>query len=113
AQAVQAMVDAIRAGVGRARHLCTAGEPGAGAFVVAVAPDAGRDLARDRASRRDGYHGTIVPRLADRAHFDIPDQPFRTVRPAPGCQQPQWPANAGAAVSGAALLPFRAASDLS
>src|SRR6185437_2096907 len=67
----------------------------------------GRDLARDRASRRDGYHGTIVPRLADRAHFDIPDQPFRTVRPAPGRQQSERPADAGAAVSGAALLPFR------
>ena len=53
------------------------------------------------------------PGLADRAEQHVPDQPFRTVRPASGRQRPGRPADGGAAVSHAAVLQVRAAPDLS
>ena len=52
--AVQALVDAVRAEVGRAQHLCAAGEPGARAAVLAVAADAGGGLADRRSAARHG-----------------------------------------------------------
>src|SRR5215468_8540988 len=46
AQVVQAMVDAIRSEVGRAPHLCAAGEPSAAALVLAMAANPNCALAR-------------------------------------------------------------------
>ena len=49
--AVQGVVDAIRAEVGRAQHLCAAREPRARAAVLAVAADPGGGLAGRRSAR--------------------------------------------------------------
>src|SRR5580658_8465673 len=105
------MVDEIRAGIGRAHDLRTAGEPGARASNLAVAADAGGRLADCRSAPRHGGDGPVVRRLADRVDQYVPDQSLRAVRIASGGEQSRRPFDAGAALPHAAVLPFRAASD--
>ena len=103
AQAVQAMVDAVRAEADRAQHLRAVREPRADPAVLAVASDADAGVADRRPRRRHGGHGAVARRLADRADQHVPDQSFRAVRAATGRQQSRRPLDAGAALPDAAL----------
>src|SRR5262249_1616986 len=89
AQAVQALVDAIRAGLDRAQHIRAAGELGADPAVLAVASDPADRLANRRPADRRGGHGAVVRRLAARSGQHLPDQSFRAVRAAPSRDQPR------------------------
>jgi hypothetical protein len=55
----------------------------------------------------------VARRLAHRLHQHLPDQSFRAVRRAPGCQQSHRPGVAGAALPHAVPVQFRPASALS
>src|SRR6202035_1108381 len=99
-----AMVDEVRAAIGRTRDLRAARQPGAGAFDLAVAADADGSVADRRSARRHGGNRPVVRRLADRADQYVFDQSLRTVRIASGRQQPRRPPDAGAALPHAAVL---------
>ncbi len=113
APGIQALVDAIRAEIGRAQHLCAARQPRAGPAVLAVAADPGGGLAGHRPAAAIAITGAFVGRLADRADQHVPDQPLRAVRAASGRQQSLRPRHAGAALQDADALQGGAAPDLS
>src|SRR6267154_1822294 len=106
------MVDAVYSQAGRAQHLCAAGEPDAAPAVLAVAADAGGDLARRGAGNGYGDYRSVVRRLGDRLHQHLPDQSFRTIRIASGCQPSCRTGDVAAGVPDTAALQVRAASDL-
>ena len=112
-QAVQGMVDAIRAEVGRTQHLCAVFESRARLAVLAMASDANGGLAHRQSANRHDRDCDFIARLADRADQYLPDQSLRAVRAASGDQQSHRSQHAGAAFPCAAVLPIRAASDLS
>src|SRR6476659_11254578 len=74
AKAVQGMVDAICAEISRAEHVCLVRQSGAPSLVLAMASDAGRDVADRRSVNRDGHHGPVVCWLVPRLNLDVPDQ---------------------------------------
>src|SRR3546814_3363312 len=84
AAGVQALVDADRARGGRAQHLRAGQQPGAGAAVLAVAAAAAERVAGRRRSGADGAVRAVRAGLAAGAVEHVPDQPLRSVRPAPG-----------------------------
>src|SRR2546421_6903589 len=67
AAGIQAMVDAIRAEVGRAQYLRAVLEPRAHPAVLAMAPDTRCGLAHRQSADRYGDDRAVVRRVADRA----------------------------------------------
>ena len=89
-------------------------QPDAGMFILAVAGSVPViDVADRRSIRRHGGDWPVVRRLADRVDQHVPDQPFRAVRLAAGGKQPGRTGDTRATLPDAAVLPVRAAPDLS
>ena len=92
AQVVQGLVDPHRAEADRAVHLRPVLEPRAHPAVLAVAAVGRRGLVRRRSGRAARAAWVVRFRLGAGAGLHIPDQPLRSVRPAPGLAVPAGPA---------------------
>jgi len=88
------MVDAVRSEIGGTKHLRSVLELGAYLALRNVATYADRDLAHRGSPVPHCVDCTIVHGLSNRALQHFSNQSLRTVRVAPGHQQPQWPFNA-------------------
>ena len=88
------MVDAIRAEVDRAEHLCAVRQPRARAAVLAVAPDPGSGVAHRQPGARHGSSRRLLIGWVDRVRQHLPDQSLRAVRIAPGRKQSHGPPDA-------------------
>src|SRR6267154_2886583 len=98
------MVDTVYSHAGRTQHLCVARKPDAAPAVLAVASDAGGDVARRGTGNGGGDYRIVVRRLGDRFHQHLSDQSFRIVRIAPGCQPSCRAGDVAAGLSYAAVL---------
>src|SRR6185312_12472859 len=106
------MVDAIRAKIDRAQHLCAVGQLGACPAALAMAANTGSGLADWKSADRSSGNRLIAGRLAVRSDQHVLDQPLRTVRAASSGQQSRWQSNADTEFPDAAVLQVRAAPDL-